>query len=209
MKRPSIHPISHSVIFRKESFGQSFIHNYLLSPRLLNFLIFIFILISTSGCLVFQKISYEITINDDKSGTAKIYITDITSDATDSEAFKQDTSALFTFMQKSDQFIEDMKNEDRFIKIRKLILNGENLDAEVVYDFTQIKGVENISYEDGFYYLTMEPADSIISTNGQVIKSKNYKRILWDDKQKLLKFSMFSAETDAYRKLAPYYKKQE
>ena len=209
MKRPSIHPISHSIILRKESFGQSFIHNYLLSRRLLNFLIFIFILISTPGCLVFQKISYEITINDDKSGTAKIYITDITSDATDSEAFKQDTSALFTFMQKSDQFIEDMKNEDRFIKIRKLILNGENLDAEVVYDFTQIKGVENISYEDGFYYLTMEPADSIISTNGEVIKSKNYKRILWDDKQKLLKFSMFSAETDAYRKLAPYYKKQE
>jgi hypothetical protein len=172
-------------------------------------LIIILILFSTPGCLVFQKISYEITINDDKSGTAKIYITDITSDATDSEAFKQDTSALFTFMQKSDQFIEDMKNEDRFIKIRNLILNGKNLDAEVVYDFTQIKGVENISYEDGFYFLTMEPADSIISTNGEVIKSKNYKRILWDDKQKLLKFSMFSAETDAYRKLAPYYKKQE
>lgn len=209
MKKPIIHSFNHSIILRMKYFGHSFIHKISLSPRLLNFFIFIFILTSSPGCLVFQKISYEITINDDKSGTAKIYITDITSDATDSEAFKQDTSALFTFMQKSNQFIEDMKNEDRFIKIRNLILNGGNLDAEVVYDFTQIKGVENISYEDGFYYLTMEPADSIISTNGEVIKSKNYKRILWDDKQKLLKFSMFSAETDAYRKLAPYYKKQE
>lgn len=174
----------------------------------LNF-IFILILISAPGCLVFQKISYEITFNEDKSGTAKLYITDITSDATDAEAFKQDTAALFTFMLKSNDFIEDMKNEGRFITSRKLILNDNNLDSEVSYDFKNIAGVENISYEDGFYFLTMDVADSVISTNGEVIKSKTYKRILWDDQQKVLRFAMFSAETDAYRKLGSYYKKQE
>ena len=174
----------------------------------LNF-IFILILISAPGCLVFQKISYEITFNEDKSGTAKLYITDITSDATDAEAFKQDTAALFTFMLKSNDFIEDMKNEGRFITSRKLILNDNNLDSEVSYDFRNIAGVENISYEDGFYFLTMDVADSVILTNGEVINSKTYKRILWDDQQKFLRFTMFSAETDAYTKLGPYYKKQE
>ena len=174
-----------------------------------SFLLFLLLLLSNTGCLVFQKISYEIVISDDKSGTANIYITDITSDATDSDAFKQDTSALFTFMQKSDEFIEDMKTEGRFITYRKLILNNDKLDAEVKYNFKNIAGIENISYEDGFYFLTMEPTDSIVSTNGEIIKSKTYKRILWDDQQKVLRFEMFSAETDAYRKLSPYYKKQE
>lgn len=173
------------------------------------FLIFMLILIFTPGCLVFEKISYEININEDKSGSAKIYVTDITSDATDYEAFAQDTSALFTLMLKSDEFIEQMKNEGRIITSRKLLLNGNNLDAEVSYNFNNIAGVENIVYEDGFYYLTMDLADSVISTNGQLIKSKNYKRILWDDNQKVLKFVIYSGETDAYRKLAPLYKKIE
>lgn len=169
----------------------------------------IFILISNSGCLVFKKISYEMILNEDRSGVATLYITDITSDATESQAFSQDTSALFTQMLTSDEFIEEMKNEGRFITSRKLIINGHDLDAEVKFNFDYIAGIENIIHEDGFYYLTIELADSIISTNGEIINSKTYKRILWDDKQKVLKFSMFSAETDAYRKLGPYYKNQE
>jgi hypothetical protein len=180
-----------------------------LIKSLISLLLFIFILIFSPGCLVFQKISYEIVLNEDRSGKATLYMTDITSDATDSEAFSQDTAALFTQMLNGDEFIEEMKNEGRFITSRKLILNDGNLDAEVKYEFKNIAEIENISYEDGFYFLTMDPADSIISTNGEIIKSKTYKRILWDDKQKVLEFSMFSAETDAYRKLSPYYKKQE
>lgn len=193
----------------KKSFSHSVIQSF--SSHLLSFknTFLLLILISSPGCLVFEKISYEIKLNEDKSGSAKIYIWDITSDATDNEAFKQDTSALFTFMLKSDEFIEDMKNEGRFIVRRNLIVNGDNLDAEVEYNFKNIAGVENIVYEDGFYYLTMDIADSIITTNGEVIKSKNYKRILWDDKQKLLRFAIYSGETDAYRKLARYYKKQQ
>lgn len=189
---------SHSII---RSFGS---HSLLG----VNLLIFILILISTPGCLVFEKISYEIKLNEDKSGSAKIYVTDLTSDASDDEAFSQDTSALFSFMLKSSEFIEDMKSEGRFITSRKLILTDDKLDAEAEYNFNNIAGVENIAYEDGFFYLTIDLADSVISTNGEIIKSKNYKRILWDDKQKLLKFEIFSVETDAYRKLAPYYIKQ-
>ena len=173
------------------------------------FLFFILILLSNTGCLIFNKISYEMVLNDDKSGTATLNISDITSDATDDEAFSQDTSGLFSFMLKSDEFIEEMKKEGRYITSRKLLLNGYNLNAEVKFDFVNIVGVENIAHEDGFYYLTLELADSIISTNGEIIKSKDFKRILWDDTQKVLKFAMFSAETDAYRKLSAYYKQQE
>jgi hypothetical protein len=37
-------------------------------------------------------------LNEDRSGKATLYIKDITSDATDSEAFSQDTAALFSQM---------------------------------------------------------------------------------------------------------------
>lgn len=193
----------------KKSLSHSVIQSFISHLLFLKNTILLLILISSPGCLVFEKISYEIKINEDKSGSVKIYISDITSDATDNEAFKQDTSALFTFMLNSNEFIEDMKSEGRFITKRNLIVNENKLDAEVEYNFNNISGVENILYEDGFYYLTMDLADSIITTNGEVIKSKNFKRILWDDKQKVLKFAIYSGETDAYRKLAIYYKKQE
>lgn len=172
-------------------------------------IIILLVSVFNSGCLVFNKISYEMILNDDGSGTANLYISDITSDATEDEAFSQDTSGLFSFMLNSNEFIEQMKNEGRLITSRKLVLNGYNLDAKVQFNFTNIVGIENIEYQDGFYFLTMGLEDSVIATNGEIIKSKNYKRILWDDKQRILKFTMFSAETDAYRKLAPYYKNQE
>jgi hypothetical protein len=36
----------------------------------------------------------------------------------------------------------------------------------------------------------------MVSTNGEIIKSKTYKKILWDDKQSV-KLKCFPAETDA------------
>ena len=170
------------------------------------FNVFLLLILLNPGCIIFNKISYVITFNDDQGGTAMLYISDITSDATDEEAFAQDTSGLFTQMLKSNEFIDEMNKEGRSITSRRLIVNGENLDAEVKYNFNNISVVENFSHEDGFYFLTVQPVDSIISTNGQIIVSKNYKRILWDDKVKVLKFEMFSDDTYAYKKLTPYFK---
>ena len=59
-------------------------------------------------------------LNEDRSGAATLYISDITSDATESQAFSQDTSALFTQMLKSDEFIEEMKNEGRLYYKQKI-----------------------------------------------------------------------------------------
>jgi len=52
--------------------------------------------------------------------------------------------------------------------------------------------------------------DSLISTNGKLIISKEYKRILWDKNYKQLKFEMYSSGFDnkAFKGLASYYKKK-
>lgn len=166
-----------------------------------------FLMICASGCIIFHKVSYELKLNPDKSGTTTILVTDIRSDAKTDNDFEEDKNNLFSFMLKSNDFIASMKKNRKNIIKRELYLKGDTLMGKAVYKFDNIKGIEGIAYEAGFYYLTLGLEDSVISTNGQIIQSKDYKRILWDSKINPLKFEMlsFSFETNPYRKLSPYY----
>ena len=167
----------------------------------------IILLFTAGGCLIFHTVSYEIKLNPDKSGTTTVSINDIRSNAKTDEDFEEDKNNLFSYMLKSSEFIESMKKNRKNIIKRELFLNGDTLMGKGVYKFDNIKGIEGIEYESGFYFLTLGVDDSVISTNGEIIKSKDYKRILWDSKINPLTFEMFSFSFDKnpYRKLAPYY----
>ena len=67
-----------------------------------------------------------------------------------------------------------------------------------------------MQFEDPNYYLTIPVEDSIISTNGQITKTSEYKRIVWDKSIKTLKFKMYSDDTNraGLTSLAPYYLKE-
>ena len=179
--------------------------------KILNNFIFltavIMLLFNVSGCLIFHTVSYEIKLNPDKSGTTTVLINDIRSNAKTDENFEEDKNNLFSYMLKSKEFIESMKKNRKNIIKRELFLNGDTLMGKGVYKFDNIKGIEGIEYDGGFYFLTLGVDDSVVSTNGEVIRSKDFKRILWDSKINPLKFEMFSFsfDKDPYRKLAPYY----
>ena len=160
-----------------------------------------------NGCLIFNTVSYEIKLNPDKSGTTTVRVNDIRSNAKTDENFEEDKNNLFSYMLKSNEFLESMKKNRKNIIKRELFLNGDTLMGRAVYKFDNIKGIEGIEYEGGFYYLTLGVDDSVVSTNGEIIKSEDYKRILWDSKINPLKFEMFSFsfDKDPYKKLAPYY----
>ena len=167
----------------------------------------ILLIFTSSGCLIFNTVSYEIKLNPDKSGTTTVLINDIRSNAKTDESFEEDKNNLFSYMLKSDEFIESMKKNRKNIIKRELFLNGDTLMGKGVYKFDNIKGIEGIEYDGGFYFLTLGVDDSVVSTNGEIIRSKDYKRILWDSKINPLKFEMFSFSFDKnpYRKMAPYY----
>ena len=160
-----------------------------------------------NGCLLLNSVQYEITPADGKSGSAILTVEDIRSDAINSTELDEDKKNLFDFMHKSDEFIKQMKGEGKIIKSRELIVDGETLNGKIVFDYDDIETVEGIVYEEPFYYLTLSPADSIISTNGEVIRSDMHKRIIWDNTIKVLKFKMFSDKTDGQNLLgmAQYY----
>jgi len=161
-----------------------------------------------SGCLTFHKASYEVNLEGPKNGTVTMTIYDIRSDADTDKQFEEDKNSLFNFILKSDDFLKTMLDEGKNILSRELYLENKKLNGKAAFAFNDIKRVEGIVFDEGFYYLTMEVDDSVISTNGEVISSKDHKRIIWDKNFKTLKFEMLSSsyEDNGYKELAPFYK---
>jgi hypothetical protein len=163
-----------------------------------------------SGCLTFHRISYELNLEDDLIGNGIIRIYDIRSSAETDEEFAEDKNTLFDYIHKSEGFISDMQQEGKEITSRRLYKKDDLLNGEVRFNFDDIRKVEGITSEEGFYYITMELEDSIYSTNGEVIFSENFKRIVWDKSTKTLLFEMIAADYDDsyYKNLAPFYKEE-
>ena len=148
------------------------------------------------GCLVFHTVSYEINLMEVKSGTVKMEVEDIRSDAMNSSELEEDKLQLFHFIYKSDDFVQQMKDEGKNITDRQLVAVEEKLNGHVEYSFDDISKVEGIIYQEPFYFITLNLEDSVISTNGEIIISKEHKRIMWDNTMKVLKFKMFSADVE-------------
>ena len=162
------------------------------------------------GCLHFNTASYKINLNGQDSGSVEVVVKDIKSDAINSKELAEDKKNLFDYALKGEDFIERMESEGKFITDRKLQIQNDKLFAVINYDFKNINDVEGIVYEDPFYYLTLEPGDSVVSTNGKIIESKDYKRIIWDNSIDTLEFEMFSDDTDAgnLTSMAAYFNKE-
>jgi len=164
-----------------------------------------------NGCVIFNTVSYEITMRTDKSGSALVKINDICTDAANEEEEMNDVNNVFDYAAKSLQFIKDQETDGKKITNRKLFVEGNNLNALISFDFDDISSIEGIQFEDPYYYLTLNPEDSVISTNGQLFEYDNYKRIVWDKSIKVLKFTMFSEDTDkpGIKKMSDYYNKEQ
>lgn len=175
--------------------------------KIMFLLMILFVALATSGCLVGNRISYVINFDTPTTGTATVTFYNIRSDADGKDKFEEDKYNLFEYMAKSKQFLDDMKKEGKDIVNRELFLDNGSLNAKGAYKFKNINTVENLVLEDGFYYITLAKDDSVVTTNGTVINSANFKRIIWDKSFKKLEFEIHT-EVPAGRliDMAPYYK---
>lgn len=158
-------------------------------------LTFLVITIFLNGCLTFKSVRYEVMKNGGDAGTVVVEIYDIRTDAKDNEELEADKEYLFNFALESQQFVDDMKNEGKNIIHREMYKSEGKLNARILYKYDTINSVENIQYEKPYFYLTVNPTDSILSTNGQIISTGEYKRIIWDDSHSTLKFEMMREES--------------
>ncbi|MDP1994158.1 MAG: hypothetical protein Q8K40_02820 [Ignavibacteria bacterium] len=176
--------------------------------KLKSFFILGFLTLSFSGCLVYQKVSYEIAVDGKKSGEAKVTFYDLKSDALGNKEFNEDKETLFNKLFKSDEFILAQKEEGKDITERRLYIENKKLNGEVTFKFSDVGVVEGrLQFQDGYYFLTIDEGDSIISTNGTVVPINKFKRIIWERNEKMLKFEMLTdVNLDDLRELAPFYK---
>lgn len=144
------------------------------------------------GCLVGHTINYEIEVNSNGRGVATVTYTNIRSNADNDTKLEEDKKTLFNYMLKSTQFVNDMKKEGKDIISRKLFVDNNKLNGKASYRFEKISDVENLSFEDDFYFVTLQPDDSVITTNGIIVKSESYKRILWDKSFTNLQFEILT-----------------
>ena len=156
----------------------------------------LFLAVNLQGCIVFNTVSYEVKLNDDRTGSVNLQVNDIKSDALNVSELDEDKNQLFNFMLKSDDFIEQMKEEGKFITDRQLYIADDKLNGKLSFDFNDISTVEGIQYQEPFYFLTIGLEDSIVTTNGEIIYSEGLKRIMWDNSITTLTFEMFSADVD-------------
>ncbi len=169
-------------------------------------------LFSFNGCLTFHKVSYDVKLTNPNVGSVLISMYDIRSTAATNKEFNDDKKNLFQYMLKSDQFLDEQKSQGKDIVSRKLFLNDGKLDGEAEYKFNNINNVEGMKYDGGFYYLNLKLDDSVLATNGQIIKSQDYKRIVWDSTYTELKFTMMAnpfTGKEHFRSLAPFYNQKE
>ena len=164
-----------------------------------------------AGCLVPEKIFYAIKLDGQNSGYVTMQFYNIKSNSDNDKEFQEDKENLFNYILKSDKLTAQLKGQGKDVISREFYVDGDRLNGKAEYRFKDINKVEGIRFEDGFYYLTLALDDSVISTNGRIIKSKEYKRILWDKSIKILKFEMYSSgfNEKEFRALAPFYKTKE
>lgn len=163
-----------------------------------------------TGCILFNSVTYEVNVNDDGTGTALVTIEDMNTDATTPEAIDADVKSVLEYGLKGHEFVADQEKDGKKITSRNLLVEKGKLNAIARYEFSDISTVEGMQFDDPYYYLTISPEDSIISTNGQVTKTDQYQRIVWDKSIKTLKFKMYSDDTDkeGLTSLAPFYLKE-
>lgn len=174
------------------------------------YLILVSFITILSGCLVSERINYTVNLQTPTTGEVTVNFYNIKSNAIGKREFEKDKKNLFVYALKSKSLIAKLKSDGKFVTLRSLSVKSHQLNGKVIYKFKDIKKVEGIRFEDGFYYLTLALDDSLISTNGKMIVSKEYKRILWDKNFKQLKFEMYSSgfNNKTFKGLASYYKKK-
>lgn len=176
--------------------------------KIIPFIFIVFLTFFLNGCIVFHKVSYVVNLDTPNSGIATVTAYDMRSNAGTNKDFNEDKTNLFQYMLKSKEFVVQQKMQGKDITSRKLYVEDDKLIGVGTYKFGNVGAVEGIKYQGGFHYLNLALSDSVMDTNGEIIRSNDYKRIMWDSTFKTLKFTMFSFsfEHNNSRSLAPYYK---
>ncbi len=178
--------------------------------KTLFFMVIVAAALTTQGCLLVEKMKYEITISDnsDTSGSATLYAEGIYSDATGKKELDQDTTILWDIYFQRDEFLGYMAETGRRVLGTSLDVEKKKLVGRVDFAFNSIRNVEAIQFDGEYYYYTNMNKDSIGATNGTLIKKPEYNRIIWPKDVKKLEFELISNKPQNKRDLVKMFREK-
>lgn len=135
--------------------------------------------VAFNGCLVYETVEYRVNVNPDgKSGTISINYSNIESSADEASKQNEDFQELLDKW-KGDEYLLERLNEGVYIKQRNLTLSNGVLVWREVGIFSDVQKMKDgISYEDTTR-ITMGKDETVLSTNGIVLISKDSTVIMW------------------------------
>ncbi len=140
---------------------------------------FFVLVIVCSGCLVYETVEYHVSLNPDgKSGTIHIKYTNIESSDDDTVKQNDDFEELLSNW-KGDKYLLERMNEGVYLKKRDLTLSHGILVWQETGIFSDVQKMKDgLSYEDSTH-ITMAKDETILSTNGVVVISKDSTVVMW------------------------------
>lgn len=161
---------------------------------------------SSQGCLVVQKMKFEIDLRNDTAGVATAYAYGIASDAIGNKEYDDDVY-LLSDMLTGTGFLEYMENFGRKVIFRELTVDNNSLNGKVVFTFDNIVNVENIIFDGEYYYLTLPPSEVFGETNGLLIQEEDYQRVIWGKEVEKIEFELLNTSPAKLKDMIPEMEK--
>ena len=147
--------------------------------RILFPFLFLTLIITLGGCLVYQTIEYRLTLNrDGKSGSILIQSSNIGSSALDTAKQDEDFSELVSNW-KEDKYLLSRMDDGVYLKQRSLMLKNGVLvwkESGIFDDIQKLK--DGVSYEDTTR-ITVGKDQTVVSTNGAMVITKDSTVVFW------------------------------
>jgi len=158
------------------------------------------------ACLLIRTTEHRIKLNKDGSGEAVIRLVDIRSDAMNDTVLARDYAVMMASVQK--EGVQLFEQGGRKVVSKQFFVGGDTLNAELVYTFPNLDGVEGLKVSSSELFVVVNKGREIVKTNGSVQSwARGSRRIVWPRDAKRLMYQISETALSPGVSLAPLYLK--
>lgn len=140
-----------------------------------------------AGCIVSEEDDLTVILNEDgKSGTATVVKFNVQSDERDPAKQQEDFAELMKAW-KSDEYLLEKTKEGVYVKDRQLSTKGGRLVWSETSLFADLATLFAKDVAADTLRLSLGKADSVVATNGIVVRTADTTRVSWPAKARTLR----------------------
>jgi hypothetical protein len=163
--------------------------------------------LALSGCLFVRETEHRIKLNDEGGGEALVRLIDIRSDGTTDSSVTADLEDMLASFEGDVE--KEFERRGRTLVGRKLVLEGDTLNAELKYTFGRLTAVEGLLVTAEELAIIVAEDREIVRTNGTVSAwHQNTQKIAWPRDARRLMYRVRERVVPPSVPLGPQYRKR-